>query len=331
MLLDRHDSILSDLDGVVYAGPFAIDGAPEALNKAQELGVPVAFVTNNASRSVQHVAEHLTELGVNTSAENVVSSAQAGAELLKEFCAPGDRVLICGASALADCVRDAGFEPVFWQSDEPRAVIQGFNPKIGWEDLAEAAYTLADESVQWIATNTDFTIPKERGIAPGNGTLVGAVAAATGRTPVVAGKPEAPIFHTGAKKLGSETPLVIGDRLDTDIQGGNRAKMATACVMTGVDTYESLISAIPLERPTYIIATLADLFEDYPQIQCTVNGETAEAELEGVTAHATADTLTVHGAEHTDINYFRVACTAWWGAHPNEAAKISPEDIQSVS
>ena len=137
-LLSRYDALLSDLDGVVYAGPFAIEGAPEALNRAEEeLNVPVIFVTNNASRSVESVAEHLRELGVHTRAERVVSSAQAGAALLAQHVPAGSKVLITGTEALADCVRAVGLETVRKEEEGPVAVIQGFDPKIGWEDLAE--------------------------------------------------------------------------------------------------------------------------------------------------------------------------------------------------
>ena len=237
-LLSRYDALLSDSGRVVYAGPFAIEGAPEALNRAEEeLNVPVIFVTNNASRSVESVAEHLRELGVHTRAERVVSSAQAGAALLAQHVPAGSKVLITGTEALADCVRAVGLETVRKEEEGPVALIQGFNPKMGWEDLAEAAYTLANPDVLWIATNTDQTIPKERGQAPGNGTLVAAVATASRRTPLVAGKPEAPIFHTAAKAVNSSRPVIVGDRLDTDILGANNAKMDGA-------------SSSPAYRPT---------------------------------------------------------------------------------
>lgn len=326
MLIDAHDAILSDLDGVVYAGPYAIEGAPEALNRAQEWGTPVAFVTNNASRSVQAVADHLVELGVNTDAEHVISSAQAAAELLAAQLPAGSKVLVTGAQALAECLVDAGLTPVYSQADEPVAVAQGFNPHIIWENLAEAAYTLADQSVLWVASNTDFTIPKERGIAPGNGTLVAAVATATGRTPLVAGKPESPIFVTAAQKLGAKAPVVVGDRLDTDIQGGNRAAMATAVVLTGVETYESILAAIPLERPTYLLADLGGFFEDYPEIAVEVDESGARASGAGITAHARGMKLTVSG-QGSEIDYWRVACAAWWAAHPDTIEPTSPQEF----
>lgn len=123
-LLAQYDALLSDLDGVVYAGPYAIEGAPEALNRAESSGVPVVFVTNNASRSVESVATHLQDLGVRTQAERVVSSAQAGAALLAQHVPAGSKILVTGTEALADCLRAVGLEPVSSQSDNPVAVVQ---------------------------------------------------------------------------------------------------------------------------------------------------------------------------------------------------------------
>lgn len=328
MLLFAHDAILSDLDGVIYAGPYAIEGAPEALNRAQDEGTPVAFVTNNASRSVEAVAEHLIELGVKTDAEHVVSSAQAAAELLAQRLEAGSRVLITGAQALADCVESAGLTPVWSQDENPVAVVQGFNPKMGWENLAEAAYTLADPEVLWVASNTDFTIPKERGIAPGNGTLVNAVATATKRSPIVAGKPESPIFETAAKALNSSSPVVVGDRLDTDILGGNRAHMATALVMTGVETYQSVLAAVPAERPTYIIATLDGFFEEYPSISVTETATGFVATCGDSTAEVDGKNLTVTGG--SEIDGWRAACAAWWAQNPENELPVMPENITHV-
>ena len=111
------------------------------------VGFPVVFVTNNASRSVESVAAHLQDLGVRTQAERVVSSAQAGASLLAQHVPAGSKILVTGTEALADCLRAVGLEPVSSQADNPVAVVQGFNPQLSWEDLAEAAYTLADQNV----------------------------------------------------------------------------------------------------------------------------------------------------------------------------------------
>ena len=330
-LLARYDALLSDLDGVVYAGPFAIEGAPEALNRAEEeLNVPVIFVTNNASRSVESVAEHLRDLGVHTLAERVVSSAQAGAKLLAQKIPAGSKVLITGTEALADGGRDAGLDPVPTEAEGPVALIQGFDPKMGWEDLAEAAYTLANPEVLWIATNTDQTIPKERGQAPGNGTLVAAVATASRRTPLVAGKPEAPIFHTAAQALNSERPVIVGDRLDTDILGANNAQMDGALVLTGVQTYRDVIEAVPEQRPTYVLRTLDDFFAPYPEIEVLFEGYEVIATGPTWQARVRGENLILTGPENLDEGTFagseseaeawRVAYAAWWAANPEQAA-----------
>ena len=166
--------------------------------------------------------------------------------------------------------------PVRSEAEEPVAVVQGFHPDLGWKDLAEAAYVIAGGAL-WVATNTDMSIPQARGIAPGNGTLVAAVAAATGQRPLVAGKPEAPLFHAAAKRLAADRPLVVGDRLDTDILGGNNAGFATVAVLTGVDTRESILAARTLERPDYLINDLTDLYRPYPVMESRRRAATAAA------------------------------------------------------
>lgn len=334
-LIDRFDAVLADLDGVVYAGPHAIPGAPEALENVKSGGVPVVFVTNNASRSVEQVAEHLTELGVTTSGEGVISSAQAAAGLLKERLEPGAAVMITGSKALAQLVEEAGLKPVWSQDEEPKAVVQGFDPGLGWKDLAEAAFVLDDPNVLWVATNTDGSIPQARGIAPGNGTLVNAVATATKRTPVVAGKPEAPIFRGGAQRVNSVTPVVIGDRLDTDILGGNRAGFATIAVLTGVDTPESILGAVTEQRPLHVINTLAELFEPVPAVQTEIGDDGADDGLSGHWVEATCGAATARAqgesvvltANQDDLNAWRAACAAWWQLHPEVTEATRPRVV----
>ncbi|MEX5296827.1 HAD-IIA family hydrolase [Kocuria sp. CPCC 205268] len=323
-LIDRFDAVLSDLDGVVYAGPHAIPGAPEALRRISADGVPVVFVTNNASRSVATVAEHLTDLGVPTGPEGVVSAAQAGAELLAQRVPSGTRVLVTGSRALADVVADAGLVPVRAQSEEPRAVIQGFDPGLGWAELAEAAYTLADPDVLWVATNTDRTIPQARGLAPGNGTLVAAVAATTARPPLVAGKPEAPIFRTAAERAGSTRPVVLGDRLDTDIRGGNAAGFSTVAVLTGVDTVHTILAACTAERPDHVVETLEALFEPYPEAVATATEEGHTARCGAAEAATDGTRLRIRG-DRDDLDAWRAACAAWWAAHPDTDVPTDPD------
>lgn len=324
-LIEDFDAILSDLDGVVYAGPAAIPGAVEALSELAGRGVGLAYVTNNASRSPEQVAEHLRDLGAPATADQVVTSPQAAARLLAERLAPGSRVLITGSKALAAEVSAAGLEPVWNATDAPQAVVQGFDPGLGWKDLAEASYAVAT-GILWVATNTDLSIPQARGIAPGNGTLVAAVQAATGVQPVVAGKPEVPLFHAAAARLASSRPAVVGDRLDTDILGGNRAGCATILVLTGVNTARDALNALTLERPTHLIPDLGALYRPYPE---TVNDDgvwrvgEAAAVVEG-------DRVVVTAVEDS-LDGWRAACAAWWSAVPATETATSPTVVWQSS
>lgn len=319
MLISAFDAVLADLDGVVYSGPNAIDGATEALNKLAEVGVGLAYVTNNASRSPGDVARHLRQLGAPAEPGLVFGSADVGADLLAEQVPAKSKVLVVGSDYLRDCVVARGLTLVDSAQDEPVAVIQGFDPGVSWRDLAEAAHALNAGAV-WVATNMDRTLPLPRSIAPGNGALVGAVAQATNVRPVVAGKPEPLLFHVAADQLGASQPLVVGDRLDTDILGGNRAGQATAVVLTGVDDIESVLGASTSQRPRYILGNLAELFADYPILQAAgqqiVCGE-ARASVDGGRILVTGD--------RDDLNAWRAACAVWWSANPRAEERTSPE------
>nr|WP_205810474.1 MULTISPECIES: HAD-IIA family hydrolase [Micrococcus] len=251
--------MLCDLDGVVYAGDGAIAGAVETLSTLQERGVPVGFVTNNASRAPESVAEHLRTLGVPAEAGQVFGSAPAGVDLLEETLGRRTgRVLVVGSAYLRAVVEERGYEVVASAAQCPDAVIQGFDPGLGWADLAEAAYAVR-AGATWVATNLDTSIPRAEGIAPGNGALVEAVGRATGTAPVAAGKPEPRLFRTAADALGLARPLVVGDRLDTDIRGGNAAGFDTVLVLTGIDTRETAAAAPGPDRPTWVRAHLPAL------------------------------------------------------------------------
>jgi len=266
--LDGVDLVLADLDGVVYAGPGALPHAVESLNRAAE-SRRLAYITNNASRRDSVVAEHLRELGLRTEPQDVVTSPQAAVRLLRDRIPAGSLVLVVGGDGLVYETEKAGFRVTRSADDGPAAVVQGFAPEVGWAQLAEAAYALAtpeeEGGIPWIATNTDWTIPQARGIAPGNGTLVSAVHTAVGRLATVAGKPERPIFEEAVARFGSSKPLFIGDRLDTDIAGAQAAGIASALVLTGIDRPKHVLAAPTHSRPDYILSDLRELHEPYPQ------------------------------------------------------------------
>jgi glycerol-1-phosphatase len=314
--LDGVDLVLADLDGVIYRGAEAIPFAVESINRAAEQR-RVAYITNNASRTPETVAAQLTSFGLNATREEVVTSPQAAVRLLTGLVPAGSLVLAIGGDGLRSELVLAGFTITDSADDGPAAVIQGFYPDIGWSQLAEASYALqgAGAELPWVATNTDWTIPTARGIAPGNGTLVSAVHLAVGRLPVVAGKPETPIFEEAIARFGGQKPLFLGDRLDTDILGANRAGIDSVLVLTGVDQAKQVLAADPNSRPTFILEDLTGLHEPYP----IIHDETASDGSRTVTVGSavvrmSGNVVSVWRAGSSRIDLLRAGAAAIWGS-----------------
>lgn len=318
--LDGVDVLLADLDGVVYQGRAAIPHAVDAINRAGER-VPIGYITNNASRTDAAVAEQLRGFGLHVDPEHVVTSPQAAVELLANLVPAGATVLVVGGEGLTAELEKAGFGITRSADDRPAAVVQGFHPSVGWEQLAQAAFALArprgadaGDGIPWVATNTDWTIPVDGGIAPGNGTLVSAVHTAVGRLPVVAGKPERAIFDTALARFGASSPLMIGDRLDTDILGANRAGIRSLLVLTGIDGPKQVLAAEGDSRPTMIVDDLRALHEPY------AGPETAERRgVRVITAgaaevHVDGNRVTLRRAGDSPAETLRAATAAVWGA-----------------
>jgi glycerol-1-phosphatase len=309
-LATRHDVALLDLDGVLYVGPDAVPGAPEAVRAAAAAGLRPAYVTNNASRTPAVVAAQLRRLGFPAAAEDVVTSAQAAATLVAARVAPGSAVLVVGGEGLVAAVRERGLVPVREAGPGVAAVVQGYDPDLGWRQLAEGAYAVAT-GVPWVASNMDATIPTPRGTAPGNGALVRAVAAAAGRPPdAVAGKPEAPLHRESVTRTGAHHPLVVGDRLDTDIEGANRAGVPSLLVLTGVSRPADLLRAGPELRPTYLAA---DLGTGLLQPQPGVRADGDRWECGGWSVGVSGADVSVTGAGDR-VDGLRAFCVAWWRA-----------------
>jgi len=241
-----------DLDGVVYRGDHAVDGAPDLLRRVREAGLRLAFVTNNAARTPDAVARQLRSLGIDAQAGDVVTSAQAAAREVAARVPAGSPVLVIGGEGLEVALRERDLVPVSGTAESPAAVVQGFHPDVGWRQLADGAYAVAG-GLPWIATNVDRTIPTGEGIAPGNGTLVAVIEAVVGHPPdVVAGKPFRPLFDETLRRTGARHALVVGDRLDTDIEGANRCDADSLLVLTGVTDVAALCRAAAPQRPTYV-------------------------------------------------------------------------------
>ena len=307
--LDGVDAVLADLDGVVYQGPKAIPFAVESLTRVAAAGTKIGYITNNASRTDRQVAEHLSSFGLDVAASDVVTSPQAAVRLLADLVQPGSLILVVGGDGLVDELGKAGFRVTRESADEPAAVIQGFSPEVGWKQLAEASFAL-HRGIPWVATNTDWTIPVAGGIAPGNGTLVSAVHTAVGRLPVVAGKPEVAIFEEARRRFEASSPLFVGDRLDTDILGANRAGMPVAHVLTGVDTAKQLLSAKPDERPQFILDDLRGLFEPYPAT--TFSKDSSTATVGGAKVQIRGNDVVIASAGDSRTDLLRAACAVIW-------------------
>ena len=258
-----YDVALLDLDGVVYLGGAAIPGAAEALRKADAAGMRLAYVTNNAFRTPAAIAALLTSFGVPAAAEDVVTSAQAAARLLAERLPAGAPVLVIGGSGLRMALRERGLRPVSTADDKPRAVVQGYAPDVSYSMLAEGGLAVAAGAL-FVASNGDLTLPSRRGRQPGNGSLIQVVATATGVQPLVAGKPEPPLHRESVLRTGARHPLVVGDRLDTDIEGAHRVGADSMLVLTGVTGPAEAVLAPPSQRPTYLAEDLAGLLEPHP-------------------------------------------------------------------
>ncbi|WP_030624448.1 HAD-IIA family hydrolase [Streptomyces sclerotialus] len=307
-LSEAYDTALLDLDGVVYAGGSAIPHAVESLSTARDGGMHLAYVTNNAARTPDTVAAQLSGYGLPTAAGDVVTSAQAVARLIAGQVPEGAKVLAIGGEGLKVALRERGLVPVDSAEDDPAAVVQGYDPKQNWEQLAEAAYAVG-RGVPWFASNTDLTIPKERGIAPGNGALVEVVRIATGGSPQVAGKPQPPMHRETVLRTGAERPLVVGDRLDTDIEGAFNGGVDSLLVLTGVTTAAELLAAPPQHRPTYVDADLRGILGPQPAVTDADGGY----KCGGWVASVAEDVLVLDG-EGSPLDGLRALCAAAWTA-----------------
>lgn len=266
--LDGVGLILSDLDGVLYQGPHAVAHAVESLTRARK-HAHLGFITNNASRTPKSVAEHISGFGLAVDEEDVVTSPQAAVRVLARLIEPGALVFVVGGEGLTTEVERMGFRITRSADDGPAAVIQGFYPEVAWVHLAQAAFALQrSPEIPWVATNTDWSIPVDGGVAPGNGAMVAAVHQAVGRNAIFAGKPEREIFALALERFESHgKALMLGDRLDTDILGANRAGIASALVLTGIHTARALLACDEPMRPTFILEDLRDLHAPYPDIR----------------------------------------------------------------
>ncbi|WP_026127233.1 HAD-IIA family hydrolase [Nocardiopsis xinjiangensis] len=305
-LNELHDAVLLDLDGVVYVGPHAVRTAPEAISKARAAGTRVAFVTNNAGRTPGRIADHLQNLGIAAAPQDVVTSAEAAARLIAERYPQGSEVLVIGDTGLRQAVHRSGMRPVTVDSGTVVAVVQGYSRSMA-RDLLDQGVLAVARGAFYVAANADATTPSEWGIAPANGAFVQVIQHATGVDPVVAGKPKRPLHQEGMLRTGAHDPLIVGDRLDTDIEGALTHGAAGMLVLSGVATPADVLAAPEHQRPHYLALDVSGMNEVHPAVER--DGTTARCQ--GWTVATDGSGVELSGSGEP-LDGLRALCTVVW-------------------
>ncbi len=325
-LAASFDALLFDLDGVLYIGEEPVAFAASSLEEvAARFGTRRAYITNNASRTPEQVVGVLAAVGVGATVSEIVTSAQVAASHLASELPAGSAVLVIGGEGLVRALEVNGLRAVRSLDESPAAVVQGFHPDVGWRDLAMASVAVA-RGLPWVASNADLTIPTADGLAPGNGTLIRAVSTATGKTPLVVGKPNTPAVLAAIDRCHSKRPMIVGDRLDTDIEAANRAGINSLLVMTGVTDVEAVAHASPEHRPSYICLDLRGLLRPY--LAPIIGGDIVSCG--GWQFRTTAEGVKLIDSGNDGDLGLRALAVACWRA-TDEGASVGPAQLDAVS
>jgi HAD superfamily hydrolase (TIGR01457 family) len=241
MNLSDINGIIMDMDGVLWRGDVALPGLAEFFDFLHARQLPFMLASNNSSRTRADYVGKLTNLGITSVGEGeIVTSGTATVDYVQTHYPPGSAVHVLGGDGLKAMMREAGLA----LSDEARIVVAGIDFDLTYEKLKRAARLIRD-GADFIGTNDDATFPTADGLVPGAGSILAALKTATDRQPVLIGKPNAPMFDTALRLMGTspQTTLMIGDRLDTDILGAQQAGLPAALVLTGVTTPEILAAS----------------------------------------------------------------------------------------
>jgi ribonucleotide monophosphatase NagD (HAD superfamily) len=257
--------------------------------------------------------------------EDVVTSAQAAARLLAEKLPPKANVLVIGALALRLAVRERGLNPVSTAADNPQAVVQGYGPGIQYDVLAEGGLAVRNGAL-YVGTNADSTLPGRHGMQPGNGSLLQVITHATGVRPVIAGKPEPPLHRESVIRTAAKRPLVVGDRLDTDIEAAFRAECDSLLVLTGVSRPADAVTAATNQRPTYIAENLGGLLEPYPEVARDDDGYACGGWR---ASRDPGGRLAIDGTGAA-VDGLRALCAAAWAAQEPPSADQADEALAAL-
>jgi 4-nitrophenyl phosphatase len=256
-------AVISDMDGVLWRGETLLPGVGEFFGALRRRRIPFVLATNNATATFPEIARRLEAVGLALRKEETLTSANAAASFLRHQLPAGASVLAVGEDGLTTALTQAGFHLVKHAAGA-QAVVAALDRQVTWQKLTEAALAIR-AGAMFVATNLDPTFPSERGLEPGAGALIAVLETATGCHPLLIGKPEPLLFLEALETLQSpaEATLVLGDRIETDILGGQRAGMPTGLVLTGVTTRE-ILSTSP-HQPDWV-------FEDLPALHRAMLG-----------------------------------------------------------
>jgi len=265
MLIDHYPQIrglILDMDGVLWHDIQPVENLAETFRSLEDMGLKVTFATNNATKSASEFHQKLLGFGVAVDSQKIVTSADAALDYIEAHYAQGAHIFIVGSDSLQKQAKDrhliANSESDALMAD---VVLVALDTKVTYQKIALAA-ALIRSGAQFIATNSDKTYPTPQGLMPGAGTIVAAVEAASGKDALVIGKPQPTLFEMAMRRMGTqpEETLCVGDRLETDILGGQNAGCLTALVLGGVSTLEQAQLWQP--QPIIIANNLFDLIHD---------------------------------------------------------------------
>jgi 4-nitrophenyl phosphatase len=261
--LDAIRNLIVDMDGVLWRGDQPLPGMPRFFDTARRLGIKFVLATNNASKSGEEYLAKLRKFGVQVAPDEVLTSPQATASYLAQH-APEARVFVIGEPGLAAELRARGLQVVNDQPDRATHVVVGWDRTLTYDKLAEACL-LIRRGATFIGTNPDVTYPSERGIVPGNGATLAALRASTDVEPIIIGKPQPEMMLQAMARMGGspENTAVVGDRLDTDILGGQNAGLTTLLVLTGVTSLDEVHNGAI--RPDYVFQDIGAVAEALEQ------------------------------------------------------------------
>lgn len=251
-------ALILDMDGVLWRESEAIGSLPEVFAHIKKLNLDYILATNNATRSPSKYVEKLAGFGVQIPQDKIINSSMAVAYLLKKRFPAGGNVYVVGEAGLIEALENAGFHQA---ESDCVAVIASMDRGISFQKLKRATL-LIRSGVPFYATNPDRTYPTPEGLIPGAGSIIGALEIATDVKPIIAGKPNPTVYEFALERLGT-TPaetLVVGDRLETDILGGQKLGCMTALVLSGIATREEAeVHQPPVD---FIAPTLSDLLKE---------------------------------------------------------------------